>query len=243
MKALVLILIVSAALCFAACDDDGGSGFKPQDKFLEPTSPENVLHNFEAAYDEMDYEHFWPLIHNDFTFIFVDNDIDIFPDDIPASGVWGKPEELLAHEHMLNPNYVPEEYPELKIANLALDLEFSGDLKACNLEGAPAGTLEGFVTLDLFVTTVGEIDYLVRSRPRFYFAHAGSSIAGADTTIYWRIWRIEDAPFGQPSLNTGMTDQFSAKEPVSNTMESGDMSRRMPGTESSSWGSIKALYR
>jgi hypothetical protein len=164
-----------------------------------PESPQDVIDNMEYAYNQMDYERYQPLILDGFIFVFNQEDVENFPDDIPPSGVWGQSEELTSAEHMLDPNFIPEDDPDLKIDNMQLELQFSGQPEPTNLQGAPPEALEAFVTFDLRVDTVGETDYLVNSRPEFYFAHAGTLIAGTDTTYTWGIWQISDAPFGQPT--------------------------------------------
>jgi hypothetical protein len=164
-----------------------------------PESPQDVIDNMEYAYNQMEYDRYFELIHLDFTFVFNEDDVKNFPDDIPASGVWGQPEEVLSAEHMLDQNFVPEDAPELAIDNLQLDLLFSGDPVLSNLQGVPEGTMEGYVTFDLLVTTVGDIDYSVKSRPLFYFVPGEDEVDGKTITRWW-IWSIEDAPFGQPTL-------------------------------------------
>jgi hypothetical protein len=192
LLAFMSLIITATVIPLAGCDDDNG-GFKPENTFRELTSPENVLFNFATAYKEMDYAHFAPLIGNGYTFIFNEDDIQNYPDDIPPSGIWGKSQELQTHSNMLDTAYVPPDEPQLDIDRMLLELAFSGELSPCNLEGAPAGTVEGFVTFDWRVVTKGDIDYYVKSRPRFYFTPDSTK-----TPVTWSIWRIEDAPFGQP---------------------------------------------
>jgi hypothetical protein len=235
VKALVLILIVSACLCFGACDDDNG-GFKPVNKFRDLTSPENVLFNFETAYNEMDYDHFRPLIRDDYLFFFAEDDLGM--PGVPWAGLWGKSEELQTHHNMLDTAYVPQDDPQLEIDKLSLELAVSGELQPCPLEGAPQGTVEGFVTFDWFVSTVGDIDYYVQSRPRFYFTPDSTK-----TPVTWSIWRIEDAPFGQPSQATGSLPGASSDLPRSNSaVRSTDQARLRPAVEQKSWGAVKSLY-
>jgi hypothetical protein len=97
---------------------------------------------------------------------------------------------------MLDANFVPEGFPERAIDNIQLELNFSGNPVPTNLEGAPEGTLEAYVTFDLRVTTVGAIDYWVNSRPLFFFTPLPDEVDGEAITRYY-IWYIQDAPFDQ----------------------------------------------
>jgi hypothetical protein len=181
-----------------------GCGLDPETKPLPPPpepnfppeSPLDVIENMEYAYNQMDYEWYWPLLHEEFVFEFNEDDVLLYPDDIPPEGVWGKTAEMTSAEHMLDRNFVPADYPERAIDNIELELDFSGDPVLSNLEGAPEGTMEAFVTFDLRVTTVGEIDYWVNSRPLFYFTPLPDEVDGEAITR-WYIWYIQDAPFDQ----------------------------------------------
>lgn len=235
MKRLLVTICAATCLCFAGCDDDGGT-FKPESSFHVPTSPEIVLQDLEAAYNEMNYEYFFPLILDDFIFVFNADDVKNFPDEIPPDGVWGKSDELMAHEHMLDTSYVPPGHPDHQVKRMMLEVGLSGSLKPTSLVGAPPGTLEGFVTFDLRVVTTGSLDYLVNSRPLFYFSPAGSSITAADTTVYWGIWQIVDAPFGQPTMTAGLPDPPSTESlpDRSSPGNDGDVDTPTP-IESRSW--------
>jgi len=235
MRTSLTVFCVGACLCMAGCGDDDNGGFKPQDNFSELTSPENVLFNFAAAYSEMDYEHFRPLIRTDYVFLFNPQDFGL--PGIPHSGIWGRSEELQTHQHMLDTAYVPQDDPELRIEAMNLELALSGEPSPSSQLGAPEGTVEGFVVFDWRVTTVGEIDFYVGSRPRFFFAPDSTK-----TPVTWSIWRIEDAPFEQ----SGMAALFGASVdiPGSNpAVRSAEQAKSRPAVEQRSWGSVKLLYR
>ena len=221
MPARILIAAALSVFLFLlapGCGDDDG-GFKPEDIFRELTSPEDVLHNFEAAYNEMDYGHYAALIRDDFTFVFLDGDLG--SPGVPPSGVWGKADELHTHQNMLDTAYTPPAEPQTKIENMQLELAISGELKVSNLDGAPAGTLEGLVTFDLQLNTVGEIIYLVNSRPLFYFVPNDPDSARA-----WQIWKIEDAGWDHAALKPDDPGDGSITVPVRHI----------------SWGYLKGLY-
>lgn len=179
-----------------------GCGLDPPTKETPPPplprwpteSPQDVLDNMKHAYNQMDYEWYYRIILDGFTFVFNEDDVENYPGEVPPSGIWGKADDIVSAEHMLDRNFVPSEHPEQAIDNLQLDLAISGELVESNLIGAPEGTLQGFVTVDLKVATVGNIDYLVNSRPEFYFA-PGIFVVGDDTTHIWGIWQIRDAPY------------------------------------------------
>jgi len=189
-------VIITAFLAFAVMSQGCGI-FDPDDEPpkeeplppLPPDSPQAVIDNMEHAYKNFDYERYLPLIRDDFVFIFNEDDIEKFPDDIPPEGWWGAPEELLSAEHMLDRNYEPSD-PIYKIDSMTLLVQLSGDLLPSNQQGAPEGTLESYVTFDLTVAAnQGQLDLLVKSRPLFFFAPDDS------TEKVWRLWKIQDAPF------------------------------------------------
>jgi hypothetical protein len=186
------LLLFFALFCPAGCGDDDGN-YKPVDPYRSITSPENVIYNFALSFDKMNYDKFAPLIHEDFTHVFTEDDVHNYPGYIPQDGIWGKAEFLSAVEIMLTPEqYSCPDY--LEADNVSLDLAFSGDPAVTSEEGVPPGTIKGFVTLDLRVNTVGTTDYLVNSRPAFYFAPDSTSMP-----VRYYLWRIDDAPFGQPT--------------------------------------------
>jgi len=158
-----------------------------------PDSPSAVIANMEYAYNKFDYERYGPLIRDDFTFIFNQDDVTKYPGQVPSEGWWDDGAEKESSKNMLDANYEPSD-PLYKIDNMQLVVKLSGELRPSNLETAPEGTLEGYVTFDLSVETVGgALTLLVHSRPLFYFA---PDVPGADKKI-WRLWKIEDAPFDE----------------------------------------------
>ena len=169
-----------------------------EDPFLPLTSPENVLHNLALSYSLMDCEHFQALLCEDFVFVFNPDDVESYPDLLPPEGFWGYSDELEATCRMLDPNFVPTD-PTLKVDRIELHLQLSGPLQPTNLEGAPDGTLEGYVLLDLCIEAGGgSLTLLVRSRPLFYFAPDFTQ-----NPALWCLWRCEDSPFDEPCLSGG----------------------------------------
>lgn len=155
-------------------------------------NPQDVIDNLIYAYNQMDYERYWPLFHEQFTFIFEPNDIGA--PGVPPSGVWGYSDEITTANHMMDINFVPSN-PTDKIDNMQLEVHFSGDPEPSNRQLAPKEALETFVTFDLKVETVGDVTYLVNSRPQFVFSHVDTTVAEGDTTFIWGLWLIEDAPY------------------------------------------------
>ena len=192
-------VVILMALLFFAVAWQGCGIFDPDEEPpvvtplppMPPDSPQAVIDNMVYAYKNFDYERYQPLIRDDFVFIFNDDDVEKFPDQIPEEGWWGAPEELLSAEHMLDRNFEPTD-PTYKIDSMTLLIQLSGDLLPSNQQGAPEGTLEAYVTFDLTVdANQGQLDLLVRSRPLFFFA---PDDADAEQKI-WRLWKITDAPF------------------------------------------------
>jgi hypothetical protein len=202
MRTSLATLCLIVCLLVAGCGDDDGN-YKPVDPYRSITSPENVIYNFALSFNKMNHAKFAPLIHEDFTYEFTEEDLQNLPGRVPQDGIWGKAEFLSAVDKMLSPG----KYScsgQIEVDNLLLELAFSGNPEAAGEEGAPPGTLRGFVTFDLCVDTIGDTDYLVNSRPAFYFAPDSSS-----TPVLYHIWRIEDGPFGQPAGTAGEVTEFS----------------------------------
>jgi hypothetical protein len=68
-----ILLLAVAALVWVGCDEDpidpGCDPCPPLDPFLEPTSPENVVANLQAAYRLRDIEEYAKLLAPEFTFV------------------------------------------------------------------------------------------------------------------------------------------------------------------------------
>jgi hypothetical protein len=190
-------LFIAVILLATGCESDLDHRIPPPPIVPgPPESPQDVIDNFVYAFNQMDYERLASIIHDDFTFVFNEDDINRYPDNTPSQGVWGKEEFLQAIENIFDPNFVPEEQPSEGIDNIQMEMEFSGDPVPSNLEQAPLGTFEGYVTVDMRVSTTGATDCLVNSRPEFYYTPDSTK-----TPVLWQLWRIMDAPFGQPTTS------------------------------------------
>ncbi|MBU1701357.1 MAG: hypothetical protein KJ970_00460 [Candidatus Eisenbacteria bacterium] len=88
LKAIRWIILLIIPLV-AGCPWSTESGKLPPpvtEKFLERTSPENLLHNFGLAWERKNFEEYILLFSEDYTFFFSDVDVEEHP-DIPPS--WG----------------------------------------------------------------------------------------------------------------------------------------------------------
>jgi hypothetical protein len=193
-RAGVLLLVFALAVALQGCDIFSPPKDKPKPDPVPPMpalSPQDVIDNIEYAYNHFEYEErYQPLIRSDFVFLFDPNDVGVYP-GVPQDGWWGQPEELESAEHMLDQNYEPSD-PTFKINNMELLIQLSGKLEDSNLQGAPEGTVEGYVTFDLRVEAGdGAKTLLVHSRPLFFFSPDDPN-AEQKT---WRLWQIKDAPY------------------------------------------------
>jgi hypothetical protein len=243
---LLVTLISAVSIGPTGCGDDVKT-FKPpgeEDSFLPLTSPENVIHNLAASYNLRDFDHFKDLIRTDFTFIFNAYDVQHYAGMIPMEGWWGAPEELQATRNMFDTDWVPDD-PKYKVDNIQMALALSDSLVPTNLQGAPAGTLQGNATLDLEVSVDGgQITLLVHSHPLFYFA----SDSG-ETTGPWRLWKCADAPYGEDFLtsSTGGQGPDCGATQGGASWSSGPAGRRDASNAlaivGNSWGLIKSVYQ
>lgn len=183
MRAKIL-LAATIALTATSCGDDG---FSPKSAFLDPTSPENVLNNLAACYNEMSYEQVAPIVDNSFTFIFWSEDVGGPPS---IADVWYLDSFLDAMHCMLGDDVAPcDSLKEIKDVKMVLELCESPD--TTNFEGAPPGTVQGRANMYFIIETVNLAQYAVRSQPYFYFVPDDSK---TDTEgVTWRLWRVEDA--------------------------------------------------
>ena len=193
-RKIFFAFMFAVALAVAGCDDDDGDGgFKPEEGFRELTSPENVLYNLQMSYNERDCDHFVPLLHDAFMFVFAHDDLPDIPPDLLQT--WSKLDELDATNNMMDPDFTPCD-PRFKVTSMEMTLELSEDLGPCRVQGAPPGTLYGRVSLELVVRTVDAITLDVRSRPHLYFSP--DSTHAATTGVTWQLWRVEDSVSSAP---------------------------------------------
>jgi hypothetical protein len=241
VPALVLCL-----LC-AGCGDDVEI-YKPvgrgnDDPYVPQISPGNVIHNLALSYNLRDGDGFGVLLHEDFVFAFDPDDVRNFPDEIPQQGFWGYPDEVQATCNMFNPDYEPSD-PSYKADDIEIHLQLSGPLEQTAHQGAPEGTLEGYVTLDFtIVAGGGHLNLIVRSRPLFFFAPDN-----AQSPTTWRIWKCEDSPFQEDALsgNIHMDPTGGSGENRTGQSTPGSVRQGSPPwvacTEKSTWGAVKAIY-
>jgi hypothetical protein len=221
MRVCILMAAV-LALMTASCGDDGGGGFKPESPFRDLSSPENVLNNIAASFNERDYEKLLPIIHDEFRFYIWSRDIGVIPGYMAPDGYMSREVFLEAAHNMMVEGYIPcgpEPAPELGIEEMDMILTLAGDLTDSDLVDCPTGTQKAYVNLDFRVDTVGTIIYLVHSRPLFYFAPDSSS--GEPEGVTWQLWRVDD---------------------VENLNNPAYESSVMPASVQRSWGAVLSIY-
>ena len=211
--------------------------------YLPLTSPGNVIHNLALSYNLRDCEGFEALLREDFVFVFHPDDVVKFPDMIPQQGFWGYADDVQATCNMLDKDYEPID-PSYEVDDVETHLQLSGSLEPTDEQGAPEGTLKGYVTLDFTsVAGGGHLYLIVHSRPLFFFAPDN-----AQSPTTWRIWKCEDAPFEEAVLTNRIyadpTYGYGESRPGCSTRESlvQNSPPRVTGTEKASWGSVKAVY-
>jgi hypothetical protein len=236
------------AIACAGCGDDVEI-YKPvgrgnDDPYLPQTSPESVIHNLALSYNLWDCERYEELLHNDFVFIFNQDDVEKYPDQIPPAGHWGYQDEVQATCNLLDKDYEPID-PSYKVDDVRMQMELYGSLEPTVQQGAPEGTLEGYVTLDLAIgANEGQLDLMVTSRPLFFFAPDDTQ-----STTTWRIWKCEDSSFYWVSLgcdiypepNDVLRENSAGHSAPRSVLRSG--LPRVTGVDRTSWGRIKAFYR
>lgn len=150
-RACARVIAALAVLGLAGCpftpDQDDGNGHEPPPvQFLARTSPENLLKNLMAAYQERNVVEYESLLAEDFDFIFCA--YDQAQPNIPDS--WGRVEEIEAHEGIFDGEFVQSLSLQFEYSQPVFDEEhFDGvdslwvvDVTALRLElfGTPRST-------------------------------------------------------------------------------------------------------
>lgn len=232
------ITSVTLLLCSGCGDDIEIYKPPPYSPYLALTSPENVIHNLAEAYNNRNCERVEELLCDEFVFVFNEDDVWNYH-EVPDEGWWGYSDEVLATNKMLDRDHEPAD-PQYKIDEIEIALELSGQLTPYNDEGAPNGTLEGYVTLELTAEAGGGTMTLrVHTRPLFFFAPDSTQ-----SPVSWCLWRCEDGPFldGTGSvLGTAGGTENGQKSAEGNPAAYSYTPTSAAG-ETATWGRIKAFY-
>jgi len=181
--------------------------------YLSRGAPENLLENLKTAYDERDAPALWGQLADDYEFVF--SDLDRMDPDVP-SDPFDRATEVGVHEQMFDEDLVP-----------TLNLEFEFDLAALAVDpdlSSPADTLWTLlvtnVDLQLYGATPQHPDEprafeLEDGVAQFWFRRS-DQVDPFSGEVAWEIVRCKEHNFGG-----------GGGKPES----------------SSSWGSIKGLFR
>jgi hypothetical protein len=220
------VMNLALILGCAGCGDGGKTlgPLKEREPFPALTSPENLLQNLKSCHELRDYEHYQPMVRDDFTFVFILDDSTSLPGTIPE--FWAAGQELLAARNMFDSEYIPDD-PRYKIDKMEMTVTLAGTLRESNLQGGPEGALEGDVFLEIMVWTQDAGELLARSRPLFYFAPDSP-----EDPVIWRLWKCVDGP-----RNEG----FSASaEDLPQRLTKG--AEKTTVIERITWGALKVIY-
>jgi hypothetical protein len=197
-----------------ACEDDGVTPPPPPSAYKDLSQREHVLANLELAYNRRELENYEDVLDENFAFFFYIGDVG---GDIPAQ--WGWTDEVAAHTNLFNPGYVdtdPSDGTMPACKKTALDLKWE--------EGVQWQEIPQLNGEDWYATTVfynfqfdiGEYDHLVNnpgSKAQFTVRNAGT-----EEDPRWQLVEMHD-------------------------LDQDLRSRTAAGTEQSTWGSVKAIYR
>lgn len=82
--ALGTMVLAAGGCIFSPQDDDDPPAEEPS-VYVWPDEPDELMANFENAYADMDIEHYEDALHDDYKFIFTNNDIWERQDDIAST--------------------------------------------------------------------------------------------------------------------------------------------------------------
>jgi hypothetical protein len=179
----VLAALVVVAFVLGGCSNNSGPS---ESGYLEPSSPANVLANFDRAYNERDVDRFLECLADSFRFYFTEEDQQGWPQLPP----WlYKADEQQIHENMFGDDWGVESI-RLEMTTTATE----------TLPGWDTGRPTNNDVLiradcDLRVVLAGDLTYLATTPQEFIF-RAFDPRRGRDREAEWQMigWRDMEAP-------------------------------------------------
>jgi len=201
-KSLLLLLATLAMLIFAAgCifspDKETGGGPPPPPSTMPyPGSRDQLMLNFKQIYEDMDYDAFREMMHEDYFMILQQSTIDDFPSVGPTIDL---AEELRMHERMFagDPVTDPDGVLVPGISSISFEEfrqlgEWVKSPPNDPIPNADSGTWQ----VDFLFARPGFLDFSVKGQIKFYVSKRDST-AGGITKDYWQMVGQKDETFDQ----------------------------------------------
>lgn len=191
---LLLSLLAGTAGCLFSSDgknDDPEENPPPSD-YKPQITIANVLYNFKLAFEELNYEEYEKLLHEDFAFVFDPRDVG--PDKPWSEATWGRDDELECIRNMFSgePNINGQVVDGISLRFDAGDPEPSSENEDWWMVRLTA------VDLSVYATEQHSGDQWILQTPGGYEGHLHFiQTDGSDQGTVERIWKIimwEDKP-------------------------------------------------
>ena len=222
-RVAVAVCLVGLVVMAGGCGEEGGGGgllLPPQPIELFPDTADKLMANFQLAYETMNYDAFLHLLHPDCVTILQPSTVALFPSLGPTLDVT---EERRIHERMFSRNDVTDPNGALVPGVQSIGFQTF----------ARQGTWSSSTGTDAIPnTTCAVYDVVV------FFDHgslyATSKVQG---TIKFYVT-------ARDSVVGGVTKPyFQMRGQLDLTLDTKAAGEAGLGTESSSWGEVKARYR
>ena len=218
MKTIRVLSMIAAlaVICLIACEDDPADPpVVPPSAFKNLTQREHVLNNVELAYNKRRLDKYDELLDDNFTFFLYAGDVG---GDVPES--WLRDTEIQANTNLFSKDPLPAPYKQ--VLSILMDVQWEddqGNPDVVWVEFTPPGLTESWYTTtvryDFKIELEGDLTYFNNPGATAQFTVRNAGTADAPQ---WRLVEMRD-------LGANLLASSAA------------------ATESSTWGSVKALYR
>ena len=216
MKRSLFAALMVAVVALVACGDDDPTGPVPNQPadFKNLTEKSHVLNNIEVAYNRRNIQRYEQLLDQDFTFFLSTGDVG---GGLPSQ--WDRSTDITANTNLFAVD-PPDDIPRCK--NIEMNVEWeddSGNSKVTWVEITTPGGEKRYTTLVYYnfrFDVEPDMSYPNNPGAKVQFTMRN---AGTDEAPQWKLVEMRD--LGDPEL----------------------VVRTSSGTESSTWGGIKAMYR
>lgn len=195
---LAVVVTVTATGCWNPFAPEGGGGQPPVVvTYKERTSPDNVIHNLNTAYKDMNADEYLDCLAEEFEFHLNPDDYGDPANNLPED--WDKQEERDIHDAMFGQDTEVED----------IDLVFTNTSKLWDDNALPGDPSDDLWTYreqtDLRVKVPGDLTYLANADQEFVF-QIDPYETGPDDEPLWEIidwWDLQETPYRRPVAEDG----------------------------------------
>ncbi len=178
---IIVALLTAGVVGLVGCSNSSGPSDEIDSGFVEPTSPEKVLLNFERAYDERDVDEYLDCLSDDFKFHFTEADQGGWPNLPPW---FYKSDEQQVHENMFGDEWNVETI-SLTLTVASVETIPGGDLRV------PGDIVVIVADADLRINLSGGVGYNATDPQEFRFRTVSGS-GEREGRILWEMFEWHD---------------------------------------------------